>query len=284
MKGHDVYQLVTDRIMAKLQQGVIPWHRTWELQAPRNLITKRPYRGVNILLLGSQEYASPWWLTYHQAQELGGQVRKGEHGSLIVFWKFLHREVEDEDGQRVERTVPLLRYYTVFNVEQVDGLTNVPQVERPPEFNPIQEAEAIVKGYKDSPPIKHNGREAYYKPKADYVSVPEPHQFENPASYYNVLFHELAHSTGHESRLGRFNSNGTPFSSEPYSREELIAEIGGNFLCGHCEIEGQVLDNSAAYISHWLKKLREDNHFIVKIAGQAQKASAYILGEEIEER
>jgi len=273
-----VYQVITDRVIALLQQGTIPWHQPWHTnhQPPANLISKKAYRGVNVFLLNSMSYTSPHWLTFKQAQELGGNVRKGEKACPVIFWKWLDVE---EDGEI--RKVPMLRYYSVFNVSQCDGLPPGKIASPEPitrEFTPIEDAERIVEAMPQKPEIKLGLSKAFYSPSSDLVGMPNPESFVTGEAYYNVLFHELTHSTGHKNRLARkgvVESNS--FGSNEYSREELIAEMGAAFLCGFCGIEQTTIENSAAYIQNWLKALRGDEKLVVLAAAQAQKASDFIL-------
>jgi len=246
---------------------------------PQNLVSRRPYRGVNVFLLHAMAYQSPYWLTFRQAQELGGNVRKGEKACPVVFWKWL----DVDEGGPDKRRVPFLRYYSVFNVAQCDNV-EAPAVEgagRP--HSPIETAEQIVAAMPKRPVIQHKWPRAFYSPDADYVGIPEPGLFDRPEYYYSVLFHELTHATGHESRLNRKGVAGSDglwsaFGSQPYCKEELVAEMGAAFLCGHAGIVERTLDNSAAYVASWLARLKDDVRLVVQAAAQAQKAADFILG------
>lgn len=281
----DVYEIVTERIIERLEAGAVPWRRPWKVGgasdgAPTNLKTGKPYRGINIFLLMGL-YDSPYWLTFKQCKALGGKVRKGEKSSVVVFWNWIDRKVRERDDAGEEsvtsRRIPFLRYYNVFNVEQCDGLDDkLPTpADGEAEFDPIGEAERVVDSMPNRPAIRHGGNEAAYRPVPDVVAMPARTQFEARELYYSVLFHELAHSTGHESRVGR--TFGATFGNDQYSREELIAEMTAAFLCGETGIAPQTLDNSAAYVASWLKVLKNDKKLIVTAAGQAQKAADYIL-------
>ena len=270
-----VYQIVTEQIIKQLESGVAPWHRPWATQAPRNLVSKREYRGINVFLLASRGYGSPYWLTYKQATEQGGNVRRGEHGSKVVFWKIDKYETEDADGQTLAKTSAILRYYTVFNVEQCDGIT-VPGSERV--INPIAECERIVAGMPNPPAIEQDAR-AWYRPANDTVGMPSRQAFGSAEEYYSTLFHELTHSTGHPSRIGREGIEKlNTFGSESYSKEELIAEMGAAMLAGVAGIERRTLANSAAYLKSWIDVLKSDARMVVFAASQAQKAADYIQG------
>jgi len=282
----DVYQIITDRIVAILENGAAPWRKPWTgagMNDPVNAVSKKVYRGINFFMLAISDYASPYWLTYKQAQDLGGYVRKGEKGTPVIFWKML--ETKDEQGNLLSsedggRKIPLLRYYTVFNVEQCEGVT-VPEGAKPETFehDPIEEAEAVQLAMQNRPTVNimQSGR-AFYSPSKDAVTVPLLSQYAKPEEYYSTLFHELVHATGHESRLNREGVAGYAFfGGADYSREELVAEMGAAFLCGHCGIENATLENSAAYLQGWIKALRGDKKLAVVAAAQAQKAANYIL-------
>jgi antirestriction protein ArdC len=283
----DVYQIVTDQIIELLEGGTIPWQQPWARGTagfPRNLRTGKSYRGINVFLLAvtawQQGYESAYWLTFKQARERGGTVKKGEQSTLVVFWKQL--EIEDEESGKKKR-VPCLRYYRVFNVAQCDGI-EAPDVadEKPLDFLPIEAAAQIVDGYATCPTITYGGTRACYRPLSDEVLMPNPERFVSAEAFYNVLFHELVHSTGHGSRLARFEDAPTAFGSADYSKEELIAEMGAAFLSAHAGIVTATVVNSAAYIQGWLKQLRNDKRLVVGGAGAAQKAVDWILGRRVD--
>lgn len=273
----DVYQIITDRIIRLLESGTVPWHQPWSIikQWPQNLISRRPYRGINVFLLSAAGYAAPYWLTFRQVQLLGGRVKKGEQAFPVVFWKIFREEGEGENLRRI----PFLRYYNVFNAAQCEGISVPPQPAiANPDFQPITECERVVSDMPKRPVIQHDADRACYHPKLDIVSLPEATLFRSAEHYYSTLFHELIHSTGHVSRLNRKEvAEPNRFGSDPYSREELVAEMGAAFLCGHCEIENATIDQSAGYIEHWLGRLKEDRKLVVHAAAQAQKACDFIL-------
>jgi antirestriction protein ArdC len=270
-----VYSIVTEQILKQLESGVAPWHRPWTTQLPKNLVSGRGYRGINVFLLTSSGYGSPYWLTYKQATERGGHVRKGEHGTKVVFWKIGTREVENADGETNEKTSVLLRYYTVFNVEQCEGIA-APDAERV--VNPIEECERIVRQMPNPPAMEQDGR-AWYRPSTDTVGIPSRNAFNSAEEFYSTLFHELTHSTGHTKRIGRDGIEKlNTFGSESYSKEELIAEMGAAMLCGVAGIERMTLPNSAAYLRSWIDVLKSDSRMMVSAASQAQKAADYIRG------
>lgn len=282
----DIYALVTDRIMMALENGTVPWKKPWATGLPRNLVSGRHYRGMNVLLLSlGQPFQSPYWLTFKQALDLGGHVRKGERGSIVTFWKFHEvREEQSEDGGPVvtvrERPAPLLRYYTVFNAEQVEGIeVPTPETRDHPPHERIERCEAILSAMPNAPEVLRDPNKAAYSPVYDTVTIPHLEQFDSAESYYGTLFHELVHSTGHASRLDR-PTLGTPapFGSEDYSREELVAEMGAAFLAAEAGIFPPLVDNQAAYIRGWLSVLKGDKRMIPVAAAQAQRAADFILG------
>jgi len=279
----NVYDVITSRILAALEKGTVPWHRPWTTHPPSNLLTKKPYRGVNVLVLRCNTFTSSWWVTYRQVELLGGHVCKGERGSPVCFWKWIERaEDEDAEGQpdSSKPSVPLLRYYPVFNVEQCRGISRHLPPPRSVEVEPIPAAEAIVAGMPSPPRIQHRTLQAAYHPSLDLVTVPALEDFEDPEAYYSTLLHELAHSTGHSSRLNRPTvTDAYPFGSTNYSKEELTAEMAAAFLCGHAGISNRTVDNSAAYLQGWMERLSEDRRLLIHAASAAQKAADYILGQ-----
>jgi antirestriction protein ArdC len=241
---------------------------------------------VNVFLLHAMMYESPCWLTFNQAKELGGHIKQGEKASPVVFWKWL--EVADADKPTGKKTVPFLRYYWVFNVAQCEG---IPQDKIPAlngskrEHTAIAEAEQIVAGMSKRPEIQNKWPRAFYSPDGDFVGMPQPELFRSGEDYYSVLFHELTHATGHESRLNRKGVSGSDglwsaFGSTPYASEELVAEMGAAFLCGQSGIVERTIDNSAAYVQAWLQRLKDDRRLVVHAAAQAQKAADFILGKQ----
>lgn len=272
--GNKVYEIVTEKILAALDKGIVPWRKPWNsLGKASNLITRKPYRGINALVLNCLPYSSsPWYLTFKQVDSLGGSVKKGTKGIPVVFWNFIKNEEE-------EKVIPFLRYYTVFSVEDCTGLEKRIPVTETVVFSPIEEAERIVAEMPNRPEIVNVfGNKAFYQPSRDKITMPKPEQFPKTEEYYSTLFHEMAHSTGHESRLKRFNPDTeiSPFGSADYSREELVAEITAAFLCQESGIDN-TMENSVAYIQSWKKALAGDTKAVVIAAGKAQKASDYIL-------
>jgi antirestriction protein ArdC len=269
------YDVVTESIIKQLERGVAPWRKPWRTEMPANLVSKMEYRGINIFLLACQGYGSRYWSTYRQAQVLGGNVKKGECGTKVVFWKISEFSKQNaKTGEIENRKSILLRYYTVFNLEQCEGIR---APEPAPVINPIEKCENIVRSMPNPPGFEQDSR-ACYRPSIDEVGMPARSAFHSAAEFYSTFFHELTHSTGHPSRVGREGiMNHNPFGSENYSKEELVAEMGAAMLCGVAGIESQTLDNSAAYLQAWINKLKSDSRLIVSAASQAQKAAYYIL-------
>lgn len=276
----DLYQQVTDKIIAALESGVAPWVKPWNSAAahggmPYNAVSGKPYRGVNVALLYAPHFASNAWMTFKQAKDLGANVRKGEHGSIIVFYKpfaVKDRNAQpDASGNVPERTIPLLKAYHVFNAEQIDNLPEnyaAPVTIRPPMPADTLLAQAT---------ITHGGDRAFYHPALDFIRLPQPSQFRSEADYQATALHELTHWTGHASRLAR--EYGKKFGDQAYAREELVAEMGAAFLCARCGIDGQL--QHPEYIANWLKVLKNDKRAILTAASHAQKAADFILREQI---
>jgi antirestriction protein ArdC len=280
----NVYEIVNNRILELLEQGTVPWRKPWNAATgmPRNLTSKKEYRGVNVFLLSCMPYSSPYWLTYKQATDKGGNVRKGEKSTLVVFWKLLAAGETSET--EATGKVPLLRYYNVFNLEQCEGIEAPDSGETVNQFDPIDKAADIITGMPLKPEIKYGGNRAYYSPVLDYIQLPHLHSFESPEEYYNTMYHELVHSTGHSQRLGRKSIlEPSYFGSHEYSKEELVAEMGAAFLSGYSGIENRTIENSAAYIKGWLSALKGDKKLLVLAAAQAQKAADFILNHKLEE-
>jgi len=278
----NVYEIVTGKILEALDRGEIPWRKPWgESGLPFNAVSKRHYNGINVMLLAMAPYTDPRWLSFKQVGTLGGRVRRGEHSTLVTFWKVEKYTPEPtaNEPEPKEKKSFLLRYYNVFNVEQCDGL-KIPTIEKRT-VEPIGEAEKIVADMPSKPSISHNGADrAYYKVSDDSVHLPPQGAFKSPEGYYGTLFHELTHSTGHPKRLNRLENGAllSPFGSEDYSKEELVAEFGAAFLCASSGITNTV-ENSSAYIQSWMNALRNDKRLAVFAASQGQKAADYILSK-----
>ena len=280
------YDVIADRILDLLDKGEVPWRKPWSLHPgmrPRNAASNRPYSGINALMLGLSGYSDARWVTFKGAQQLGGHIHRGEKATPIVFWKQFTIQAEDENGDAVHKVIPMLRYYSVFNVGQCDGLDLAP-IETPESFDPIQAAEAVIANMPDRPAMDHDGADrAYYRPSEDRIHLPLRTAFDGAGEYYSTVFHELGHSTGHKSRLNRhgMETGIAPFGSATYSKEELAAEFAAAFLCNESGITNTV-DNSAAYIQGWAKAINKDRRLVVQAASQGQKAADYILARSAE--
>ncbi len=292
-KGLTVYQIITERIVDAIESGnALPWRKTWRTKGgiPKNLKSGKAYRSINVFLLAMLGYEIPYFVTFRQAKEMGGQVKKGEKGCPVVFWKWPTEDQKAEAKAKGKKTFPIVRYYTVFNVSQVDGLTHKrlteyteAQAEEPKEAEVIEGAEAMIQGWKDACRISNEFERAFYNPLTDSIGMPKAESFESGPAYYCTLFHEITHATGHEKRLGRFpEAEGVAcFGSKSYSLEELTAEMGASFLAAEAGIDPSLyLDNSAAYVAGWLKRLKGDSKLVMGAAGKAQKAADFILGHD----
>jgi antirestriction protein ArdC len=272
----DVYSIVNDRIIELLQAGTVPWQKPWtDAGLPKNIISKRPYRGINLLLLNSMDYEDNLFLTWKQLKTINGSVKKGEKGHVVVFTKMV--EKQKENGQIEKKS--FLRYYKVFNIHQCTDIpTAFLPAKREQQHEPLEECEAVVAKMSDPPKIEHKKRQAYYVPSEDLINMPKPSTFKNMVEYHGTLFHELIHSTGHQKRLNRKEIAENPaFGSEMYSLEELVAEMGSCYLKSYTGVPVEKMANSAAYINGWLEVLNGDARFVIKAASFSQKAVEYIL-------
>lgn len=271
----NVYEIVTEQVVKQLEAGAIPWRKPWKTEMPRNLVSGKAYRGINPFLLAPQGYGSRYWLTFNQARQLGGHVKQGAKASLITFWKIgEERNVRQADGNDRKSKPVLLRYYNVFNVEQTEGI----EYPTTAHVSSIEQCEKIVNEMPNAPNVEQSDR-AWYRPSTDSVGMPSRQSFASSEGYYSTLFHELTHSTGHVSRVGREGIETlNTFGSESYSKEELVAEMGAAMLCGVTGIEPTTIENSAAYLRTWIERLQGDSKLIISAASAAQKAADYIRG------
>jgi antirestriction protein ArdC len=285
-----IHQIVTDRMIAALERGTVPWHKPWNAEAgqPRSMTSRTPYRGVNVFLLAltaaSEGYASPWWGTYRQIGALGGQVRKGEQSTLVVFWKPVQIAGRDpQTGEPDRKQIPVLRYYRVFNAAQADHLPNRfhPQ---PGQDLTLPGPQAILDRYlATGPDLRHvAGDQADYHPGTDVIRLPLRSQFRSPEHYYATAFHETGHSTGHPSRLNRPGiAQFDHFGTGRYAREELVAQMTSSLLCAQAGIDTpELFENSASYIAGWLTALSNDKKIVITAAAQAQRACDLITQPE----
>jgi antirestriction protein ArdC len=321
VKLNKVHTIITEKIIAALESGVVPWRKPWNggTMRPRNLITKRPYSGINVMLLSltgaAKGFTSPYWLTKNQVVAAGGAFKPGQepyrpatfdeggevvtagtgsnqNGALVTFWGTMNakkkspnakkgRVVSTIDGQPVTRDDEgprFFKYFLVWNVEQTTGLeSHLPAPVTTAPVAPDVAAEAIVAGYPNGPTMDHTSGAASYRPSTDHVSLPPRNSFTGTVPYYATVFHELVHSTGHESRLKRFARGTALGKGEVYSKEELVAEVGAAFLGAEAGLPDN-LEQNAAYIKSWLTVLRNDHGCVISAASQAQKATDHILG------
>ena len=284
----DLYTRITGRIIEELEKGVRPWLKPWNAEHAAGRITRplrhngKPYRGINVLMLWgeamAQGFACPIWMTYKQAQELGAQVRKGEHGSLVVFADRIRRTDTDANGNNVDREIPFLKGYTVFNCEQIDGLPAQYTAPAAPVLDPVQRIEAAEAFFRNvGADIRHGGDRAYYSIHNDYVQMPPFETFRDAESYYATLAHETTHWTRHPNRLDR-EFGRKRWGDEGYAAEELVAELGSAFLSADLGLTPEPREDHAAYISNWLTVLKNDKRAIFTAAAHAERAAGFLHG------
>jgi antirestriction protein ArdC len=282
----DVYTRVTGRIISDLEKGVRTWIKPWSVEHAAGKISRPlrfnglPYSGVNVLILWGtaveQGFSAPIWMTYRQATELNAHVRKGEHGSLVVYASKVTRTEQGEDGSDIERDIPFLRGYTVFNVEQIEGLPEQYYAKPPPRFTPVERIEHAEQFFASTrADIRYRGARAFYAQEGDYIQLPPVEAFRDAESFYATLAHETTHWTKHPARLAR-EFGRKKWGDEGYAREELVAELGAAFLCADLEITPEVREDHAAYIESWLTILKSDKRAIFQAASHAQKAVDYL--------
>jgi antirestriction protein ArdC len=284
----DIYELITARFIEQLKKGTVPWQKPW--MGVQNIVSKKLYRGINALILEGSEFQSPYWLTFKQAHDLGGKVKKGEHATPVIYYKLF--EKLDDQGNLVLASngrptrIPFIRWSNAFNLDQTEGIAPPAQTQAVVQasLNSLEKAAKIAEGAKVCP-VYHTGFAALYSPGEDVIRMPAQKTFRTPESYYQTLFHEMTHSTGHASRLDREGVTlPIKFGSERYSKEELIAELGASFLSNEAGILNQVqFDNSAAYLGSWIEKFQNDPKMIFTASSQAQRSTDFILGLEQKE-
>ncbi|APW64319.1 ArdC family protein [Paludisphaera borealis] len=284
----DIYARVTNAIVAELEKGVRPWHKPWNAEHAAGRITRplrasgEPYKGVNVLMLWmaaeAQGFAAPIWMTFKQAKAAGGGVKAGSKGSLVVYADRIRKTDAGEDGEETERDIFFMKGYTVFNVEQIDGLPEHFHAAAAPQLDPVERiASADLFFANTLADIRHGGNQAYYAGEADYVQMPPFVSFSDAESYCSTLAHELTHWTKHPSRLNR-EFGRKQFGDAGYAREELVAEIGAAFLCCDLGLAAEPRADHASYLDHWLKVLKEDKRAIFQAAAHAQKAADFLHG------
>lgn len=284
----DVFAEISSLIAAQLEQGVRPWAKPWKdgmspnVDTPHNAISGKAYRGANVWYLmalqNAHGYETAAWLTFNQAKDRGGSVRKGEKGTLIFFWHF-GTKIDKETG--VESKSVTVRTYSVFNIAQTEGVKmpdRKAQVElTPAERNAKAEAMIVSTGAK----VRHGGDRAYYSPSQDFIGLPIAEAFKSPDDYYGTAFHELGHWTGHESRLNR--QFGTRFGDDAYAFEELVAELTAAFVCGANGFASVAREDHSAYIGSWLRRIKDDPKAFIKASSEAQKAADLIMANAAED-
>jgi antirestriction protein ArdC len=297
MAKADPYKIITDNIIKMMSKGIIPWQKPWTgegtLTTPRNIKTGRVYSGINFFILASSGYTSPLWMSFKEAVDKGGTVRKYQKSTPIQTWFITKLDADgnvikfNDKTTEVDKKIFTMKYRNVFNLEQVDGIVDPSAEPKEPvepveEFNPIESAEAIASTYLEaqSLEVKHDQQRAFYSPVGDYINLPTKESFCGSEEYYSTLFHEIGHSTGHGTRLKRKGiDNFDYFGSHQYSEEELVAEFTACYLCGEAGILNNTQENSVAYIQNWAKKLKEDKKLIFKAVQQATKSANYVLGK-----
>lgn len=282
----DLYQAVTDRILSQLESGTVPWVRPWTSSGhggmPFNAVSGKQYRGINTMLLFARPGSiGDGWMTFKQAKDIGANVRKGEHGSMIVFfkpWKITDKN--NTSGDPVKKTIPILRSFTVFHTSQIDNLPAkyLPKAIEVPSV-PTEGINSAACKLLSQAVVNHGGDRAFYRPATDSIAMPQPAQFPSMAAYYATALHELTHWTGAKHRLDR--QYGARFGDSAYAREELVAEMGAAFLCASCGIQGRL--QHAEYLASWIKVLKSDKRAVVVAAGAAQKAADFVIGTKFEE-
>jgi antirestriction protein ArdC len=283
----DVYQRITDQIVAELEQGVRPWLKPWDAEHAAGRITRPlrfngvPYQGINVLMLWGEAvakgFAAPVWMTFRQAQELGGHVRKGEKGSLVVYADRIRRTETDEvTGEEEEREIPFLKGYSVFCVDQIEGLPERYYAKAEPRLDPVQRIDHAERFFAATgADIRYGGNQAYYSVTHDYVQMPPFECFRDAESFYATLGHEIVHHTRHPSRLDR-DFGRKRWGDEGYAAEELVAELGSAFLCADLDLTPEPREDHAAYIASWAKVLKNDKRAIFTAASHAQRAADYL--------
>lgn len=283
----DIAQTITDSIIQQLETGATPWVKPWRSLrglpgngSPYNAAKNRPYRGCNYFWLLQQPYSNPAWLTFDQAQKMGGNVKAGQKGTPVIYWNIQRRTGKDSEGNDAVTAVPFIKHYWVFNVEQCEGL-RLPEIEKEPEpdWSPESNVMALVDRLELQGGLTHGGDNAFYAPSRDVISMPAMAAFNSPENYHATLLHEATHATGAKHRLDRLTP--AKFASEEYAYEELVAELGAAMLCAHCGIDGDL--RHAGYIESWLKALKNDKKFIISASAKAQQALDFLTASQQKE-
>lgn len=279
-----VYEIITNKIIESLEKGTVLWQKKWKFSAYKNFISKKEYNGINRLLLNlsteENNFSCPFWITFNQASQLKCQIKKGSKATQVIFWKVIDTKKESDKEEVDEKNEKkfVLRYYNVFNLEQTDldksKWENLAELN---DLSTVSNAEELIKNYQDKPEINvtYTNR-ACYNFISDTINVPKINQYDKADNYYNTLFHEMIHSTGHSKRLNR-DLKGYNEDNESYSFEELVAELGSSYLCNDCNLTPD-FDNTVSYISGWLNALKKDSRMIIFASAKAEKACNYIKG------
>jgi antirestriction protein ArdC len=288
----DIYKMITDKILSDIQNnGKLTWVKEWKTkrgQLPTNAVSKKPYEGINLFLLSLSHYSSPYYLSFKQVEELGGNVKKGEKATQVVFWKLNQYTKQNEQGETETKNVPLLRYYNVFNLEQCENVTIKEKPAPEITYNEneiIENAENLIAEYTTREKINTKIIEqdrAFYRPSTDEITMPLLSQFSSGNAFYSTYFHEIGHSTGHEKRLNRKEVVGTiNFGSCDYGTEELVAELTAAFLCAETGINNETTErNNSAYIKNWYNAIKADPKMFVMASARANKATKFVLNKK----
>lgn len=298
MNTRELYEKPKNIILESLDRGVAPWRQPWGKNglslAQRNAFTNRPYRGINVFTLMLAGRGDNRWATYKQIKKNGGNVVRGSKSQFVIFWKFVPVRKSDDLDEDQRETYPILKYFRVFNVEDTTGLDLPADPTSAPAEIPSNEiAEKITNQYAKSiglvnratgtgPVVRFGGGRAYYSPAMDNIQMPPVAAFNGTGEFYSTLFHEFGHSTGHHSRLNRFEKNapGDKFGSHGYGLEELVAEFTSAFLCSEATVDPGVIENQASYIHGWKRAIKADHKLVVMAAARAQKAADMVLGQQ----
>ena len=284
--------MITDKILSDIQNnGKLTWVKEWKTkrgQLPTNAVSKKPYEGINLFLLSLSHYSSPYYLSFKQVEELGGNVKKGEKATQVVFWKLNQYTKQNEQGETETKNVPLLRYYNVFNLEQCENVTIKEKPAPEITYNEneiIENAENLIAEYTTREKINTKIIEqdrAFYRPSTDEITMPLLSQFSSGNAFYSTYFHEIGHSTGHEKRLNRKEVVGTiNFGSCDYGTEELVAELTAAFLCAETGINNETTErNNSAYIKNWYNAIKADPKMFVMASARANKATKFVLNKK----
>ena len=285
--SNQVYNFITDRIIEQMDKGIIPWKQPWARMddypgSPRNLVSKKAYHGMNVLLLGMTGYENPFWLTQNQLRSMNNKPVDEYDYTPVIFYTMVEDKELDENGKKKHR--PILRYYKLFNVEQADKKIVIPEIKEPEpvcEFTPLERAEDLLQSIPDPCPVTFGGGRAFYSPRKNFIRVPEKNLFDSTEFFYATLFHEISHSTGHKSKLNREIIN--HFGTKKYAKEELTAEMSSNFIMNELGIVTEDTENNTvAYLQNWKQKLRDDPSIMIQAAGKAQKVCDYLFNRKKE--